>query len=357
MVYVVLVNWNGCRDTIECLESLLRIQADDLRIVVCDNGSADNSIREILAWASGERLVEWVGRGNNYVGPRRLRMPDIEIICRQGQTLAKPLITIIDAKENLGFAGACNAGIDFALQDRNAEYVWLLNNDTVVGELALAKLLERMEEEPRAGIAGSTVVHYSNGTTIQGVGVKHNHLTGQASVIGQFESTNSLPDRGDVERNLSYVLGASMLVRRSFLEKVGLMSEQYFLYYEELDWAERSKGLFQIVWAPKSFVFHKEGMSIGTKAKGRGSNLSIYFLSVNSLRFFLKYHPLCVPLAILRQVYIALRFLFRLDWTGCSIVSLAILDFFFSRYRRGEVAQLGWNRGYYRARQGSETVR
>jgi hypothetical protein len=99
-----------------------------------------------------------------------------------------------------------------------------------------------------------------------------------------------------IEKEMSYVSGASMLVSKRFLETVGLMEESYFLYFEEIDWAQRAAGRFKFVYAPGSIVYHKEGGAIGSSGSGRRrSPQSFFWLTRSRLLFTAKYHPEAVP--------------------------------------------------------------
>lgn len=104
-----------------------------------------------------------------------------------------------------------------------------------------------------------------------------------------------------------------MLVRREFIETVGLMSEDYFLYYEEIDWITRGAGRFRLGYAPDSIVWHKEGASIGTAASG-GSPLSMYYLYRSRLRFTARHHPRCVPTVLFWCGVDVLKLLRRRRW-------------------------------------------
>ena len=102
-------------------------------------------------------------------------------------------------------------------------------------------------------------------------------------------------DRAAVEAELSYVNGASMFVSRSFLERIGLMQEDYFLYWEEMDWAARAAGQFRLGYAPQSIVYHKVGASIGTSDFGDRSPLSDYYMARSRLKFCWRFSMRSIP--------------------------------------------------------------
>ena len=154
-VYIVVVNWNGFDDTIECLESLFRLDYQGFRVVVCDNGSCDDSLQRIVAWAQG-RLSTPDAKAKSL--SKHLTGPSVEkplayaVYNRQqaeqgGDLNHDPSLVLIRSDENLGFAGGNNLGMTYALKRGDLDYVWLLNNDTVVDQGALQALVMRMSEK------------------------------------------------------------------------------------------------------------------------------------------------------------------------------------------------------------------
>lgn len=284
---VVLLNWNGWCDTLECLESLLSTLSADASVVVCDNASSDGSV---------ERICEWVVANAPDRGPVLLRRDDVldGAVPRTGQ------VHIVDNGGNLGFAGGNNSGVRLALNDPACSYVWLLNNDTTVERGTLPAAIARMEADPRIGICGSTLMYYHEPDSVQAFGgAVYSRWTGRSRHLGAFARRVDVPDdpRG-VEAQMSYVVGASMLVRRAFVERVGYMREDYFLYCEEIDWATRGSKFFRLGYAPDSVVRHKEGASIGTSAVG-GSPLSLFYLFRNRVRYAWRFHRAYVPSVLL----------------------------------------------------------
>jgi GT2 family glycosyltransferase len=126
-------------------------------------------------------------------------------------------------------------------------------------------------------------------------------LTGRNRHIGEFKPVSAADDRARVEGQLGYIVGASLLISRRFLGSIGLMNEDYFLYFEELDWATRAKGKFFQGYAPGSIVFHKQGNSIGGKSLKRNSQpeesfiISDFYSIRNQIRFTRRYYPQYLP--------------------------------------------------------------
>lgn len=300
-VYVILLNWNGWRDTIECLESVLRLDYPDYKVIVCDNASSDGSMEHIRGWARGDLAAE--SRNPALASlvtppiPKPVRF--IEVHPGQGPDhrgdQAAPLV-LIQTGANLGFAGGNNVGLRYALAQGDCDFAWILNNDTVVRPDALSQLVQRMQERPDTGICGSTLLYYHDPSRVQAWGGSvYNKWFARVGHIGKLTSATQLPEAQDVEREMAYVVGASMLVRRSFLEQIGLMDEQYFLYFEDLDWATKGQGFFPLGYCPRSIVYHKEGTSIGSyRVTAHQSVLAEFYATRNRILFTRKRYPAAV---------------------------------------------------------------
>lgn len=300
-VYVVVLNWNGWRDTIACLESLLAQTADNYRIVVCDNASTDESIEKIQCWARGELVDSYVP-----AVPVGVTRPAVGTIVdhvvydrgtaeRGGASEVDPLLTLIQTGSNLGFAGGNNVGLRYAISRGDGRYFWLLNNDTYADRDALRALTERAARTSDTGIVGSVLRYFNRPDTVQAYGgASFCPLLSRARPICEGEVFRQLsPLEADtIERRLGYVIGASMLVSRQFIDRVGLMQEDYFLYFEELDWATRGRrcksGSFKLAFSAHSIVFHKVGASTGSRAR---SLTSLRYLHSNELRFMKRFYP------------------------------------------------------------------
>lgn len=302
-VYVILVNWNGWGDTVECLESLLRSEPEGVRVIVCDNGSTDGSLEHLKSWAAGgvEALAP-AGPLQRFSFPPVAKPVSCRVLTREeaeeGRGDARDAaLTIIDTGANLGFAGGNNVGLRFALSRDDFRYAWLLNNDTVVAPGALARLVERMEEMPQAGICGSTLLRYEEPHRVQAHGGGYYcRWIALPWHLGRLKKAGDRVDRRKVEGAMNYVVGASMLVSKNFLQEVGLLCEDYFLYFEESDWAMRARGRFRLAYAPESVVYHKIGGSIGTSSDPRDKSLACDFYSARNRIFFTRrFFPAALP--------------------------------------------------------------
>lgn len=223
-VAIILLNWNGHQDTLACLESLRRLDYPNAAVFVVDNASTDGS----------------------------------EAILRAAAT---PDVTILQSGANLGFAGGNNLGIRAAL-DHGADYVWLLNNDTMVDPGALSALVRRAEADPRLGLIGSRIFYLAPPQHLWFAGGAIYPRTGMA-----IHEPYDVPDAPEYDqpRPTDFLTGCSILARRQTVEQVGGLPEQYFLYYEDVDWCclARQAG-WGIFYEPASVVYHKVSASIGS---------------------------------------------------------------------------------------------
>lgn len=299
-VYVVVLNWNRWRDTLACLESVLRSNYSAFRVIVCDNASSDGSPARIKAWAAGE--LEPVCSPAAAVS-RHVRSPLVAkpIPCleltRAEATSADSLpnvpLTLIHTGGNLGYAGGNNIGLRYALARGDADYCWVLNNDLVIAADALSSLVKRMQAQPEAGLCGSVLLDYHAPERVQALGgATYNPWLGTHRAIGANTPAEAKIDQPAVERRMSYVIGAAMFVSRRWLEEVGLLCEDYFLYFEEIDWAVRGRGRFRLALAPQSRVYHKQGASTGRPGQVPAAD---YLALRNRLRFTRNRIPWALP--------------------------------------------------------------
>ena len=264
---VVLVNWNGWQHVIECLDSLLAQDYPSFHVFVVDNDSRDSSVEQIAAWcANPRRLAGW--RSQEGAAEWSALHTDEPIPCQvidagesvPESSLERNAVTVIRSGGNLGFAGGCNVGIRAAFAGKFS-FFWLLNTDTVAHQGALRALVVRARSDAGVGMVGSTIRYYDRPEVVQSLGGARMELRTMAShLIGTGCDLAAIPaDGAAVEREMVYVMGASMLATMAFVRSVGLLEEDYFLYGEEIDWALRARERFRLAYAPASHVFHKSG--------------------------------------------------------------------------------------------------
>lgn len=308
----VVLNWKRADDTLRCVASLLAIDRD-LDVVVVDNASGDDSLARIAAGleahAAGATVV--------------LAAPDQA----EAWPAAGRAVLLVDSGRNGGYAFGNNIGIWLALARPDAAFVWVLNNDTVVPDAAtLDALLARMAEDATIGICGATVVYGDHPDRVQTLsGGSFDARLGRCHPIG-FGTTRDDPvDRAAVERALAYVNGAAAFVRRGFIEQIGPMTEDYFLYFEEFDWAARARGRFRLGFAPDAVVLHEVGATIGTDDFGGASPLSTFYLTRNRLRFLGRFSRRSVPPAILDIFLEGAREAQRGRWQNVASIGRAVV--------------------------------
>jgi GT2 family glycosyltransferase len=322
-VYIILVNYNGWRDTIECLESVLRLNYPNFQVVVVDNSSFDNSLMYIKEWANGNINV-YINKSNNLqpLSFPPVNKPVVFSCYEHSNTLLSKNITdkldnpliLIQSKANNGFAAGNNIGISYALLQNDFKYIWLLNNDTVVDINALTALIDKAKscktKEQKVGIISSKLLYYNKPNIIQGIGGKFNKWFAVSKHVASFSLDNGSYDLEEVD--IDYAIGASMLVSKEFVMDVGLMCEDYFLYYEEMDWSERGRAKgYKTSYCYQSRVYHKEGATIGSGHDKSKSELSDIYSIKNRFKFTNKFYPAFLPTVYLGLVIVVLNRLKR----------------------------------------------
>jgi GT2 family glycosyltransferase len=288
-LYIVIINWNLKADTLECLISLLKAGATLEQLIVVDNASTDGSVQLFKA-QFGERL------------------------------------TVIENQVNLGYAGGLNQGISFAL-GLKANWLLLLNNDTVVDELFLVSLEKSVQTNTDYAIFSPMILEYKNPDRIWSIGDRKIGPTLLTRNLGFGKKRQSkyppiLP--------VDFISGCAMLIHRDVFEKVGFFSTQYFMYAEEIDfcWKARLAG-FRTATATRAILLHKVSASATEPVKNR------YWRIYNQIRFYRKYAE---------RMQIPLLFVFTLARSGIIALHSSIL-------RRSDLANASvsaWLDGWFR---------
>lgn len=297
-VWLVLLNWNNARDTIECLDSIREVRDPAIAgVVVCDNASSDDSMERLQAWA---RSVQQplLCLGNPWSPEAADRWMQDQLRSGGSEERSDVPMVLLQTGANLGFAGGNNVGVRFIMQHARYEHVLLLNNDTLLTPDSVGAIARRLDQDPTLGLCGATVVYNRDRRLIQACGgARFEPWLGRASHIGAHTDVAAVRSQHAVEQQLDYVLGAAMMVTRRCLETVGLLHEGYFLYYEEIDWAVRIRraGL-RLGYAADALIYHKEGGTIGSSAvQAKRSLLSEYFLCRSRMRFTARFFPWFLP--------------------------------------------------------------
>jgi GT2 family glycosyltransferase len=290
-VLVAVLNWNHAEDTIECLESLFETRYGAFTVMVCDNASTGSGLEDIAAWADRFRLQPSISKDKASGFSRHLnwRLMERAVAENGGDENAaqsEPDLILVQTGANLGFAGGNNVALRYAVAREDYDFVWVLNNDTLVDARALGHMVRVMRGNPKAGAVGSTIYFYDEPTRIQSLGGgPFNTLFG---IDSPYQSGHVAS--GEV-LHVEHLLGASMLVRTSTIRDVGVMDESYFLYREETDWCLRMRERrWQLVSALQSRVWHKIGATVSHR-----SPLHDYYSTRNMLLLVKRHYPKKVP--------------------------------------------------------------
>ena len=261
-VAVIILTWNGKELTLDCLRSFASVKTPNLRILVVDNGSTDDTVAAVRALGDGR-------------------------------------VTIIENGANLGFAAGNNAGIRRALDhgdhgDHGADFILLLNNDTVVDPPFVDQLLAAMALESDIGIAGPKIYYSKPPDRIWFAGGEVSLWRGTARHIGIRET-----DRGqyDAARDVDYVSGCALFARREVFDRVGMLDAGYRAYFEDADLCARAERAgFRVRYVPTARVWHRISASTG----GQLSRRKIARKLISARRFFAAhakpYHWITIPL-------------------------------------------------------------
>jgi len=214
-VGLIILNWNGKADTLQCLKSLPQFQGET---IVVDNGSSDDSAQAIRS--------------------------------------SFPNITLIETGRNLGYAGGNNPGIEHALK-KGHEFIFLLNNDTVVDPRIMEAFLSDAAKFPEAGIFGARPCRFAEPEKLDHLGGKWNPEKGWFDLIGLGEPADFV-----YEQELDYACGCSLFIRRKVFETIGLLEPRYFLFWEEADFCMHAKKAgFHIRICDGAKLLHKVSAS------------------------------------------------------------------------------------------------
>jgi GT2 family glycosyltransferase len=270
LVYVVVLTWNQREVTLECLESLTRVTYPNFRVVVVDNGSTDGTTESIES-----------------------RFSDVEIIV---------------SEHNLGFAAGCNVGLRYALE-RGADYVFLLNNDTVVDPAVVSHLVALAG--PNVGMVAPKIYYAAVPTRIWSVGGMCHSLT-----LEQTRNGRGQMDEGQWDEVLErgYFVGCALLLSRRLLTQIGLFDERFFMYYEDSDLSLRARQAgFKLLLSPQARVWHKVAVS----SDGSDSPNERYWMARSSVLFFHKHvHGFRWLIVLPYRIGSAIKTVLRLIWHG-----------------------------------------
>ncbi len=295
-IKIVIVNYKRHQDTIECLETVFKLTYADYQVFIVDNSPTDISFQAIKDWADSTEQQNIPSLFPELVEPtKRVKIPYVAISedeLKDAEDFHQPLV-LIKSLHNEGFAAANNIALEHINKVGNCDWIWLLNNDTVILTNALDQFKAWADHAPsNVGMVGCKIIHYYHREEIQSLGGHFNKWSSRSHHLGEGLHIDTKMDMEAVNRDLDYVIGASMFVKREFIADVGMLSEDYFLYYEELDWAIRAKSKgWKLMLIPELIVYHKEGATITGADRRVKSLLSDVCNIRNKMRFTALYYP------------------------------------------------------------------
>ena len=290
---VVIVAFNSSDVILDCLESLMASRGARLRVVVVDNASTDNTVDLIRGWAAGTHEHSPSQELPFAINPQEKPLPMGEM--NPGEALPDADLILLHARVNGGFAAGVNFGIAALAGDPDIGHFWVLNPDSVTPPDTAAAFAAHAAANPGYGMMGGRVCYTDPVWQIQIDGGTVSRWTGVCGNVnlGADHGTTPPPDPA----RFDFITGASMIVSRPFYAQAGPMVEDYFLYYEEVDWAQR-RGALPFIYCPEGLVYHVGGSAIGSPTLGRfASPFSLYFKHRGRMRFIRRFNPAGLPIA------------------------------------------------------------
>jgi hypothetical protein len=292
-ISVIILNWNGWQDTIECLETVLKNNYQNYHILVIDNFSEDDSIARIRQWATGDRNMEIKTSFSDLVYPLvkkpvRLFEMNLEANISLEEQLANqswkniPLQSVVLIKnfDNSGFAIGNNLGIKIAEYLFENQFIFLLNNDTVVDRDCIVELLNDLISSPDLGLSTAAIYFYDNPDKVSNLG-------GKISFFGNRKYYTSASRSGALP--VTFVTGCALMVKGEIFKKYGLLSEKFFFGEEDFEYSLRmKKNKVKMSCSPNSIVYHKVNVSSEKLYKENQKKMVIYYFNriINMKSYF-----------------------------------------------------------------------
>ena len=296
--FIIIVNYNSWKDTIICLEDLKQKKWRNFEVVLVDNFSTDNSVESIENYISGHDL--------SFI---KEKFPNWQRSTYKSQNLP---IHFLKSDSNKGFAAGNNIGIKYAISKYNQPfYIWMLNNDTVVKNNSLPKLISFFESD-NYGLIGSKILDFEPPHEIQSLHGTFNKFTGRTKTIRNLNS----------KKQISYPIGASLFLSSEIIKKIGFLNEKYFLFHEEIDYSIRvlSNNL-KIGVCLDSIVFHKQGASTGSFKNKKKKNLHIEEYKYKGLLLLYKnYYKRFIFFAHINLILKAFKFSFKGEFANARLL-------------------------------------
>lgn len=279
-VSIIIVNWNGWQDTLECLNSVLNINYSNYEIIVVDNGSTDESRARLNNWQ----------RKTYSANKKKTNSLDKKPDC---------VIKLIFNHQNLGFAQGNNVAIRQVLQENTSKFILLLSNDTIVERNFLKKLIVSSSNQTNVGILGPKI-YYANfknkKNIIQSAGFMINLYLGKFLSVEQLNKSDK--KLINIAQNVDFVTGACLLIKIEVIRQIGLLDKKYFLLFEDADWCLRAKQAgYLVVYIPQSVIRHKTSQSF------KRERVSQVYYYTRNLFWFESKHARLIQLACFLSHY------------------------------------------------------
>ena len=294
-VTIILLNYNGWKDAIECLESVYKITYPNWEVVLVDNGSVDGSVSKIKEWAAGKISVE--SKFFDYDAERKPIEYIEELFYDEEEARVKvskkekewdmllphQKLSILRIEKNRGFTGGNNIGIEYILREKKAEYILLLSNDTVVDPKFLGELVKVAEGDEKIGVVGAVNYYYDKPEKVWFAGGKINFWNGKVYNIGVNEMDKG--QYGMIEE-ADYVAGSCFLIKKEVIEKLGMLEHEYFVYWDDAEFCTRvKKAGYKVVYVSRAKIWHK----ISAVYSGIWNPIKTYYDTRNVFLFMKKH--------------------------------------------------------------------
>lgn len=269
-IAILILNWNGYEHTKNCIHSIIENTCNEVDIFVVDNASTDDSISSLKSEFDEK-------------------------------------ISIISNRENLGFAGGNNVGLNHIIVN-NYKYVWLINNDTRITNNTLQPLIDTIEKNSNCAAVTSKIFYDEPDPRLWYAGASFSKISLMSKHIGEGLHDNA---KFNHEQIVPFISGCSMFIRCEYLKKIGLLDDKFFAYYEDLDWCIRARKLnYDLIYQPDSILYHKVSATFNSKLlrknRGKTSPLSLYYISRNKI-YILKKHSI-------NRIHFSIAFIIYLKW-------------------------------------------
>lgn len=300
-IVVIVVGFRNAADIADCLWALARAQPEpSFEVFIAENGgpaAADALIKALAADDSPCRAVSELELPIN--SSKILRRWAFRL--RSHDTLGSR-VHVAEMAENFGYAGAINVWLRPLLQIPGWQGAWILNPDTEPTPSALAELVDYSLRRGK-GMVGSCMTPAAHPDRVHSRGLAWRKLAAKTRAVDYYAPVTPAPNPDDVDARLTAPSGGSLYVTRDLIERIGLMDERYFLYFEDLEWGYRAKNVGGVGYAHRSVVPHKGGTTIGTSgSRATLSPLAVYLEVRNRILFVWDKYPGWLPWTIVMQI-------------------------------------------------------